>query len=78
MFGHDEELGGANGSAQVARQFEEQGVRLEYVLDEGLGIAEQLGQFDQPIALIGIAEKGTVSFKLTARVEGGILECRPR
>ena len=71
LFGHDEELGGKQGAALVARQFEQQGLRLEYVLDEGLAIAQQLGSFAQPVALIGIAEKGSVTLNLTARTLGG-------
>ncbi len=71
LIGHDEELGGMQGAALVAEQFEREQLRLEFVLDEGLAIAKRLGSFENPVALIGIAEKGTVSLELTARALGG-------
>ncbi len=71
LIGHDEELGGYEGSALVAQQFERRQQRLQFVLDEGLAIAQRLGSFDNPVALIGIAEKGTVSLDVTARALGG-------
>jgi carboxypeptidase PM20D1 len=70
-FGHDEEVGG-HGAEAVAEHLAAQGVRLEFVLDEGgvvtLGIMKGL---DAPAAMVGISEKGYVSVKLTARAEGG-------
>jgi carboxypeptidase PM20D1 len=71
LFGHDEELGGNEGAALVAQQFEQSDVQLEFILDEGLAIADRLGTFDEPVALIGLSEKGSVSFELIARAAGG-------
>ncbi|MEE8077572.1 MAG: M20/M25/M40 family metallo-hydrolase, partial [Pseudomonadales bacterium] len=34
-FGHDEELGGTRGAAEVVRYLSEQGVQLAWALDEG-------------------------------------------
>src|ERR1700730_12585230 len=66
-FGHDEENGGAEGASAIASLFEQRGVRPEFVLDEGLLIAEGiLPGLDPPVALIGIAEKGSATLKLTA------------
>ncbi|MCV6630988.1 MAG: M20 family peptidase [Flavobacteriaceae bacterium] len=70
-FGHDEEVGGPNGAANVAAHFKKQNIQFEYVLDEG-GVFMEKGFFpgiNQPAALIGIAEKGYVSLRFTAKVE---------
>ncbi|MCP5066731.1 MAG: M20/M25/M40 family metallo-hydrolase [bacterium] len=71
-FGHDEELGGDHGAAAITDLLEERGVRLWFSLDEGMVIAADgaLG-VDKPLALIGIAEKGFLSLRMTARSPGG-------
>ena len=67
IFGQDEEIGGARGAAQIARLFKERGVHLQFVLDEGLLITDGvLAGLDRPAALVGVAEKGTMSLQLTA------------
>jgi carboxypeptidase PM20D1 len=67
IFGHDEELGGAEGIQVVAARFKQQGLRLYSVLDEGLLVTEGiLPGIDVPIALIGVAEKGGLSLRLSA------------
>ncbi|MEP7300802.1 MAG: M20 family peptidase [Caldimonas sp.] len=72
VFGHDEEVGGEHGAAQVARLFKERGIRLAYVLDEGLLITEgALKGLDKPVALVGIAEKGYLTVQLSARAAPG-------
>ncbi|HEU5284256.1 MAG TPA: M20 family peptidase [Burkholderiales bacterium] len=71
-FGHDEELGGVAGAAQIARMLAERGVKLETVLDEGMPVTHGLlPGIEQPVALIGIAEKGNVTLELVAQGEGG-------
>ncbi len=71
-FGHDEEIGGSQGAKKVAEYFAEQGVNFEFVLDEGGFILEGVIQtVDQPIAIIGIAEKGFVNIRLVAERPGG-------
>lgn len=70
-FGHDEEVGGPNGAKKVAAYFQEQGIQFEYILDEG-GVFMESGFFpgiDKPAALIGIAEKGYASLKITAKIQ---------
>ena len=71
-FGHDEETGGAQGAARMAAWLQEQGVRFELVLDEGGMVlpGATLG-IQQPVALIGIAEKGYISVTLEAHGEPG-------
>src|SRR5690554_5969516 len=72
IFGHDEEVGGAQGALAVAQRFKDQNVALAAVYDEGLIIADGIVPgIDGPIALIGITEKGYVTLGVTATAEGG-------
>ena len=71
-FGHDEEISGFNGAKAIARMFKQQGLQFEYVLDEGMVIIEDaLPGLDKPVALIGNAEKGYTTLKLTAKLPKG-------
>lgn len=71
-FGDDEEVGGGAGAAKIADLLRERHVELEYVLDEGLAIADGIvPDIRTPVALIGIAEKGFVSLELSVEVESG-------
>ncbi len=71
-FGHDEEVSGRKGAAAIAAHLESLGVRPELILDEGGVIAEGMAEgIEQPIALVGTAEKGYVSVELAAVSEGG-------
>lgn len=72
-FGGDEEVAGAKGASVMARWMEEQGLSFRYILDEGGVITpDQMAGFtDAPVALIGVAEKGMVSLKLSCRGESG-------
>lgn len=64
-YGHDEEVSGLRGAVQIARLLQERGVRLDFVLDEGLLITEGIMPgLATPAALIGIAEKGYLSVVL--------------
>lgn len=71
-YGHDEEVGGAQGSQEIAKLLHRRGIRLEMVLDEGGVISNGvLPGGAGPIALVGVAEKGFVSIKLSTRGAGG-------
>jgi carboxypeptidase PM20D1 len=71
-FGHDEEVGGHRGAAKVAELLRSRGVSLELVVDEGLNILNGIVPgIAAPVALIGIAEKGYLSLRLTAQAHGG-------
>ena len=63
--GADEEVGGKRGAQAIAALLQARGVRLDYVLDEGLLITDGMMKgLQQPAALIGIAEKGYATLLL--------------
>jgi carboxypeptidase PM20D1 len=71
-FGHDEEVGGHQGGKKIVELLESRKMAFEYVLDEGAAIkVEGLSGIQKPVALIGIAEKGSMTLQLTATGEGG-------
>ncbi|MFM9863211.1 MAG: M20 family peptidase [Micropepsaceae bacterium] len=71
-FGHDEEIGGRNGNAKIAELLAQRKIELEFVDDEGGMISNgALPGVDAPVALVGIAEKGSVTLELTAKSAGG-------
>ncbi len=72
VFGHDEEVGGQRGAVPIVELLKQRGVKLAFVLDEGLAVTEGiLPGVKQPLALIGLAEKGSVSLKFTAQAPPG-------
>jgi carboxypeptidase PM20D1 len=78
-FGHDEEVGGNAGAAAIAATLAERGARLAFVLDEGGALtAGLLPGIEAPIAVVGVAEKGYVSFDLVASGTGGHSSMPPR
>jgi len=78
-FGHDEEVGGQNGAARIAQEISALGVHFEFVLDEGFFVTEGLlPGVVEPVALVGIAEKGIVSLELEVRAAPGHSSVPPR
>lgn len=72
LFGQDEEIGGGQGANLVADRFKKEGLELEMIWDEGTIIGRNLvpGMPDE-VALIGISEKGYISYNLTCQIPGG-------
>ena len=71
-FGHDEEMGGADGAARIAQTLAERGVRLHFVLDEGgVMVDRESSGTRHPAALIGVAEKGYATLELSVELEHG-------
>ena len=71
-FGHDEEVGGANGAAEIAAYLKSKGVQAAMTLDEGGFLAEGLVPgVDKTVAMVNLAEKGFASFELTVETKGG-------
>jgi carboxypeptidase PM20D1 len=72
IFGADEEVGGERGALQIAQLLQQRGVKLEFVVDEGLLLTEGvMPGLAKPAALVGIAEKGYLSLKLEAEATPG-------
>jgi carboxypeptidase PM20D1 len=71
-FGHDEEVGGTQGAAALAALLGRRGVHPELILDEGGAIVEGIVPgLDRPAAMVGTAEKGSLSVELMAEEAGG-------
>ena len=77
-FGHNEETTGGGASA-IVDLLEERGVRPRLVLDEGGAVVEGIfpGVGD-PIAVVGVSEKGILSLTMTVEQEGGHASTPPR
>ncbi|MBN2587309.1 MAG: M20/M25/M40 family metallo-hydrolase, partial [Candidatus Fermentibacteraceae bacterium] len=69
-FGHDEETGGDRGAAGIVALLDGRGVRLRSVLDEG-GYIYSFPWLRRDVAVVGLAEKGYLTLRLTARGRQG-------
>jgi carboxypeptidase PM20D1 len=77
VSGHDEEAGGT-GAKAVADLLAQRGVKALFTVDEGSAVV-----LDEPLtggaaALVGVAEKGYGTLKLTAKAEGGHSSMPPK
>ena len=70
-FGHDEEIGGADGAVQVAALLEQRGVRAWFALDEGMAAITEHPLTGGPAAMIGISERGFGTLRVHAVGEPG-------
>lgn len=78
-FGQDEEVSGQRGAKQIAALLASRGIKLDFVLDEGLLITDGIMKgIDKPIALIGVAEKGYVTLTLNLAATPGHSSMPPR
>jgi carboxypeptidase PM20D1 len=72
LFGHDEEVGGKYGAAEAAKFFKSKGIKTRFNLDEGGMCTSGMVPFiSKPVILIGSAEKGYMTLKLTSKMKGG-------
>ena len=71
-FGHDEECSGT-GAASMSAMLKSRGLHFHYILDEGGGIVDDVIPYvHEPIAFIGVAEKGYLTLQLDVKSPGGI------
>ena len=71
-FGHDEESGGRFGARAIVDTLVRRGVRPALVLDEGGFLATGvIPGVPGRAAIVGVAEKGYVSLRLSSRADGG-------
>ncbi len=78
-FGHDEEVFGDQGALSIARVFEERGIEFDFVLDEGgFVIKDGFPMVKKPMAVVGVAEKGITSVRITVEGTGGHSSMPPK
>lgn len=78
-FGHDEEIQGKNGAYEIAKHLEDNGVVLDLVVDEGgLVTLDSIDGVKDPVALIGIGEKGYLDATVTVSGDGGHAAMPPK
>ena len=71
-FGHDEEIGGNRGAAKVAEYFIDEGIELEWSLDEGSFLLQgMIPGINKPVAIINVAEKGGLTLEIIGKSKGG-------
>ncbi|HEX6860965.1 MAG TPA: M20 family peptidase [Caulobacteraceae bacterium] len=77
VSGHDEEAGGT-GAQSAAALMKSRGQHAAWVLDEGMATVADFPLLGSPVALIGIAEKGYTTLKITAPAVGGHSSAPPK
>ncbi|KAL7864693.1 hypothetical protein AOLI_G00161130 [Acnodon oligacanthus] len=78
-LGHDEEVSGFNGAVNIVKVLKSRGVKLQYVLDEGLAVLDGIiNGLKGPAALIGVSEKGSATVKLSVSMKPGHSSMPPR
>jgi carboxypeptidase PM20D1 len=71
-FGHDEEASGEKGARLIAETLEKEGVKAEFLLDEGGLVAVDMVPFVKPpVALVFTSEKGYMTLQLSVKSNGG-------
>jgi len=70
-FGHNEESTGT-GAIDIVKYLKSKNIRADLVLDEGGEITtDKIKDVKRPVAMIGVAEKGYVTFELSVEKTGG-------
>uniref|UniRef100_A0A8C6PUF4 Peptidase M20 domain containing 1 n=1 Tax=Nothobranchius furzeri TaxID=105023 RepID=A0A8C6PUF4_NOTFU len=78
-LGHDEEIKGYEGAMNIVRVMKQRGVKLSFVLDEGLAILDGIiSGLEGPAALIGLTEKGQANVKLSVSMPPGHSSIPPK
>jgi carboxypeptidase PM20D1 len=71
-YGADEEVGGRRGAVEIAKLLKARGIKLDYILDEGMLVTQGImSGISKPVALIGVAEKGYASVNLSVTTAPG-------
>ncbi len=71
-FGHDEEVGGANGAGRIVEVLKQRNIRFAWSLDEGSFVLDGIiPGLDLPLAAINVTEKGFLTIDIIARSVGG-------
>jgi carboxypeptidase PM20D1 len=79
VSGNNEEVMRPVGGAKaIADTLKARGVKAMFALDEGMAVITDYPVVKAPVALIGVAEKGYATLRVTARGEGGHSSSPPR
>ena len=71
-FGHDEEIGGRRGAGKVTEFLLNEGVELEWTLDEGSFLLQDIiPGINKSVAVINVAEKGSLTIQVIGKAAGG-------
>ncbi|XP_073523049.1 N-fatty-acyl-amino acid synthase/hydrolase PM20D1 [Phyllobates terribilis] len=71
-LGHDEEVSGHKGAMKIVEKLQSRGVKLVFVIDEGLAVLDGIIQgVKKPVALVGTTEKGSITLNLTVNQPPG-------
>ena len=70
IFGHDEEIGGYSGARHIAQWLRDNNIKVETLYDEGMTILSKV-VIPENVALIGIAEKGSLNVEVSVVSKGG-------
>ncbi|MBV6522032.1 MAG: Succinyl-diaminopimelate desuccinylase [Gemmatimonadaceae bacterium] len=71
-FGHDEELGGYAGAAELASVIQQRYGRVSFLVDEGGTMSQGMMPGVKPmVGLVAVAEKSSASIELTVEGAGG-------
>lgn len=77
VSGHDEEVGGT-GATEAAKLLASRQVKALFTIDEGGLITTDTPVINAPAMMIGVAEKGYVTLRVTAKAPGGHSSTPPR
>lgn len=78
-FGFDEEVGGYKGAKEISDLFKERNLNFDFVIDEGgCVIKDMIDGLTHPVAIIGIAEKGSTNIKITVKGKSGHSSMPPK
>lgn len=71
-FGQDEETGGAAGAAHIQKYLLNNKIPISFIADEGFGVMKGIVPgLANDCAIIGLAEKGNLTLKLSVEIPGG-------
>lgn len=78
-FGHDEEIQSTEGAIEIVKYLKTKDIELEFIIDEGGIITEgSVPGVSEPVALIGIGEKGSADVTVSIQSEGGHASTPPQ
>jgi carboxypeptidase PM20D1 len=77
VSGADEEVSGSGAQAAGAL-LKARGVHAEWALDEGSAVVMDMPLVGKPVTLIGVAEKGYATLRVTAKAAGGHSSAPPK